>query len=317
MEKISENYKIPSLKESIISEAGSENAWNRLVETSKTHPIIARALKEGLYKDSANALSGVQATIVPNIYPNLFARKLLRVVPTVNAAERFHVGKRGYVLKTNGVGQPNTAEAVGRLGTPIDINANLIAEGKQSWDETFREDFPIGILDFVTSDMQGEVIKTENEDVVTLLNAITATDLAGGAEQTITNGAPTWAQILAMIATFEDGDYPDVCLMGKTEFFYLFQLDQFLNGLYDKGNTFDIPNLSVYNSVLRMTFIGSSISGVVTTMVNSRRAGAMVLRSDLSVIPWTNTEDGKYGLRCRERYGMGIVKAGSVARADY
>jgi hypothetical protein len=297
-----------NLKEAYLKDPElGEPAWNKLCEASKSHPIIARALREGLYQDAAQALGAMQNEIVSVIYPRLIARELLRVIPTKNTSERFYIGKRAYVLENSGT--------IARIGakpdTPVDITANKVVTSGQEWNEDYTEDVPYNVLGFQTENLQKEFARKENTDVIALFNAITAGDLAGGGEVTITNGAPTWAEILTGIGAFGD-DYPDLVALNTTEFLSLFKLQEFTNSLYNKS--VEGPKMySVTNSLLGIRFIGHS-QITKTLFVNTRRAGAMLTRQDLNIVPWENKETRKFGVNARERYGMGIIWPDAVAR---
>jgi len=296
----------------MIPEAGGlkEAAFARLATEAAMHPIIRRALQEGLYQDAAAALEAMQHDIMSVVYPRLIARDLLRVVPTVNTSERFYLGKRGYILANRG----HVAEINSKPDTPVDITASIVNTGGESWSEDFVEDVPWNIMNFESEGLAGEFARGENADCITLFNAISTGNLAGGAEVTVTDTNPTWAQILELIGKFGD-DYPDVIALNTVEFLGLFKLDQFVNALYKGADTG--PRLySVNHALLGIKFIGHS-QVTKTLAINTKRAGVMLMRSDMNVMPWEDKAQRKFGVNARERYGMGILRPDAVARGTY
>ena len=299
------------LKEAVLKDPElGEKHWNKLVEGAAKHPIIKRALAEGLHSDVAAALGGMQTVVQDALYPKQLARELLTVIATTKTMERFYKGLRGYTF--NNEGKPY---ATGPKTTYQDIGVNITRTAKQEWNQDFAEDIPWDIMAFEARNMGKEIGRDETADAIALFNAITTTDLAGAAEVTITNGAPTWVQIIDLIAALmAHDDYPTVIALNPDEFTNLLTLDQFINALYaDHQNWRDGV---VLHTQLGIKFI--SCSQITKTLaVNTDRAGVLLLRQDMMTVPWEDEGNFKYGISARERYGMGILWTTSVARGTY
>jgi hypothetical protein len=304
--------KIPplNLSEAVINEQGSQ-AWADLLSLSKMHPIIKRVLREGLYSDAANALGGMQAVITDILYPQLISREALSVINTTKISERFYKGKRGYTFNNEG-----QVYATGpKADTPIDIAVNKTNTAKQEWNLNFAEDVSWDVMSFEARNMAAELARTENADVVTLFNAIANADLAGGAEVTITDGAPTWAQIIAALKVCAAANfYPTKVFMGAEEFMGLFSLQEFISALYNDQQ--DAGQFRAHHASLGIDFFGSS-AVTKSLFVDTNRAGILLIRSDVQTVPWEDKANFKYGISSRERYGMGILWANAVARGDH
>jgi hypothetical protein len=302
-----------SFKEAVLKDPeGGEAVWNNLVKGSEMHPIIKRVLREGLYSDAAAALGGMQNIIIDALIPRLISREALFVIKTTKIAERFYKGKRGYTFNNEG-----KVYATGpKPDTPIDVSVNLTETAKQQWNLNFAEDVSWDVMSFESRNMVNELAREENEKTVTLFNAIANGDLAGGAEFTITNSAPTWAQIITGLQNCAAADfYPDKVFMGAAEFMYLFNLDQFISALY---NTTPQANgqFRTHHASLGIDFFGSS-AVTKTLMIDSKRAGVLLLRSDVQTVPWEDKANFIFGISSRERYGMGIIWPNAVARGTY
>lgn len=302
--------KTPFNLEEAVTRAEGPGFFAQLKEQAPKHPIIARAVREGIYPDAIGALGGMQKVVYNALYPKLVSRKLLSIVNTQNNAETFYKVKSGYVLTNQG-----TVMAVGpKPNTPVTINADRTNTAKQEWNQNVQEDVPWDIMGIESQDMIADLAKQENADVVTLFNAIANGDLAGGAEVTITDGAPTWAEIIAGLKKFGD-DYPDVVALNNEEFLGLFNIEQFISKLYSSGDP-QPGTYIAYHPILNITFLGCS-QVTKTLFVNSKRAGALILRSDILTVPWRKESEFLYGISSRERYGMGILHSNAVGRGTH
>lgn len=293
------------LRDPEIGEAG----FNRLCEESKSHPIIGRALKEGLFGDAAAALTAAQTQILDPVYPYFLSREVLSLIRTTKIAERFHKGLVGYTFDNAG-----NVLATGPKSAYQDIGVNKTYTEKQEWDQNFVEDVSWDVAAFESRNIPKSIAKQENADVVTLFNAIAAANLAGGAEQTITNGAPTWAEITVLIKKLLVNDYfPTHIFMNPDEFGNLFNIAEFMSSLYNETKFDGDQHGTWLHQKTGIKFISCSQATKVIA-VDSRVAGILLLRSDIIIQPWENRADFIYGMSGRERLGLGVLYPLAVAR---
>jgi hypothetical protein len=286
-------------------ELGS-GAWKNLVDSATKHPIVSRALKEGLFSDGAAALGGMQNTVIDAAYPTQISRELLKVIPTKSVAQRFYKGKVGYVFDNEG-----HVMATGPKVSYLDISVNKTYTAKQEWNQDFAEDVPWNVASWEAEKLGLDIAKQETTDVVALFNAIAAGSLAGGAEVTITDGAPTWTQIIAGLTNLWKVDRnPSVVAMNPHEFGGLMLLPEFINSLYNSG---EVRNGVIKHTTLGISFISCSLI-TKTLFVDTNYAGALLLRQDIMTQPWEDRANFMYGISARERAGLGILFADAVAR---
>jgi len=304
--------KLPDFKESIVKDPEmGEAVYNRMLKTAEGHPVVIRALKEGIFADQSGALSGMQAMVYTPLRAKLVGRELLKVIPTTKPAERFSRIKGGYVLENSG--------KVFRTGpkpdTPFDLVANRTQSSSQEWDQNTVEDMPWDLLTYESQELINDMAQKENTDVVTLFNGITATDLAGGAEVTITDNNPTWAEIITGLQKFKD-QLPNVIALNLAEFLGLFKATEFISNLYGDPLKITMEFEARHAAMPTIKFIGSSAI-TKTLFVNTQRAGVMLLRQDVMTQPWVDQANFKYGVSARSRYGMGIFYPDSVVRGTH
>jgi len=302
-----------SFKEAIIKDQDfGESGWKEKFENAALrNPLYKKALKEGLYSDVAGALGAVQSQVVAAAFPDLIGRDLIRVIPTTNVLEKFPKELRPYAWVTGEAPVPRT----GRRVEFTTINVDKEIECAQEWTESYVEDATWNVLAYQTEGIGKAIGRLETEKIIALYEGITAANLAGGAEKTITDGAPTWAQICALIGAVEAEDFhPTVVAMNPSEFTGLYALDQFVSALY-----LDHQNMgkgSVYHTTLGVTFIRSSLcSKCVAIDVNA--AAVMLLRRDITTKPYENPGENTYGVHGSERIGLGVLRSKAVARGDH
>jgi hypothetical protein len=280
--------------------------WKELEASANRHPIVSRALTEGLFSDAAAALGDMQNTVVDAAYPTQIARELLKVIPTKSVAQRFFKGKRGYVFDNEG-----HVMSTGPKVSYLDIPVNKTYTAKQEWNQDFAEDVPWNVASWEAEKLGLDLANQETADAITLFNAIANGDLASGAEITITSGAPTWAQIIAGLkALWKVNRRATVVAMDPDELGGLLLLPEFINSQYNSG---DLRNGVIMHTTLGIRFISCSLI-TKTLFVDTNFAGALLMRQDIMTQPWEDKANFKYGISARERAGLGILFADAVAR---
>lgn len=301
-----------NLKEAIEKDpALGPSEWKRLCETYGQHPIIRGGINEGLFADVALALGGMQTQVIQAAYPAQISREVLSVVRTTKAAERFYKQKAtGYVFDNSG-----NVMALGPKVTNVDITPNKTYTTKQEWNQDFAEDVSWDITGFYANILGQDIAKKENTDVITLLEAIVAGDLAGGAEMTVTDGAITWAQIVTGIKAMRKVNRaPSVIIGNSDELLNLLNVAEFMSSLYNQAQ--DWRQGVVYHTQLGIKFITCSLCNKVV-WIDPARAGVLLLRQDIMTQPWEDRANFMVGISGRERVGMGILDANAVARGDH
>jgi hypothetical protein len=286
-----------------------ETGWKEKFEIpAARNPVYRKALAEGLYSDVAGAVGGVNNVVVKAATPLLVSRAMIKVVPTNNAIERFAKEIRAYAFVTGEAPPMKT----GARAEFEDVKADLEIACSQEWSESFAEDAGWNILAWEIEAIGKAIARVETAKVDALYEAIAAANLAGGAEKTITDGAPTWAQICDLIAAVESEDFhPNIIAMNPHEFGGLCKLPEFISSLY-KGNLNLTAGMGSHTS-LGVDFISSSL--VVSTLaIDTDAAAAMIVRRNLTAKPYERPDANMYGVQASERIGMKILRSKAVAR---
>ena len=296
-----------NFKESILKDPElGEGYWNELTAKAQVNPLYKKLLKEGLYSDVAGALGSIQSTVWDALLPATIGREMIKVIPTKNAIERFPKDIRGYAWE----GEGPAMDIAGRVEMQ-DIKANIEIKSKKTWTESFVEDASWNVLQWQIASIGAAIARYETEKIDAMYEGVADADLAGGAEVTVTDGAPTWAQVTALIKTVQkENAYPNVIAMNPDEFGGLLVLDQFISGLYLEHN--NVKPGVIYHTTLDVTFICSSlVSSTLCMDINA--AAAMIVRRDATTKPYEEAPD-KYGVFGSERIGMGVLRTKAVAR---
>jgi hypothetical protein len=299
---------VNKLKEAIIKDPDlGEAVWNEYTAKAQHNPVYKKLIKEGLYSDVAGALGAVQDVVWAAAQPALIGREIIKVIPTKNALERFPKELRAYAWEGEG-----PAYDTGARPEMQDVKADKELSSKKEWTESFAEDASWDVLRWQIEAIGRALARLETEKVIASYNGIAAASLAGGAEKTITAGAPTWAQIVDLVEAVDAEDFSTtVVAMKPAEFGGLMKLDNFISSLYrDPSN---MRNGVVYHTSLGVTFLRSSLL-TKSLAIDINTAGVMLLRRDVATKPYEDSGRNMYGVFGTERVGVGILRTKAVAR---
>jgi hypothetical protein len=301
---------LKTFKEGIIKdpEFGEEGWKSKFELPASVNPYYKKALKEGLFSDVSGAIGAVQTQVVDAAWPLMIGRDIIKVVPTKNVLEKFPKELRPYAWITGEAPVPRTGRRVEFQSISVDKEI----ECAQEWTESYIEDASWNVLAYQTEGIGRAIARKETELINSLYTGITATDLAGGAELTVTDGAPTWAQITALITAVErENFHPNVIAMNPHEYGGLMQLDQFISSLYK--NNENMRKGSIKHTTLDITFVYSSLI-TQTLCLDIDNAAVMLLRRDLTTKPYDNPGTNSHGVHGSERIGLGVLRTKAVAR---
>jgi hypothetical protein len=90
--------------------------------------------------------------------------------------------------------------------------------------------------------------------------------------------------------------------------------DKFIHAQYLPSGQTDL-DLGTVTSVLGMRIHATTLVPNGTAFaIDTRVAGIMLLRRDVTVEDWEDVKTGQYGIRATTRFGLGILRANAVAR---
>jgi len=301
---------VNQLQESVLRDPElGKQVWEQYLQRASVNPIYKKLIYEGLYRDVAGALGAVQDVVWAAAQPKTIGRELVKVLSTKNALERFPKEIRAYAW----IGGEAPPPGIGGRVETQDVKPDLEISSKKKWSESFVEDAAWDVLRWQIESIGKAIARLETEKIMAAYNAIASADLATGAEITITDGAPTWAQVCDLISAVDREDFtPAVIAMNPHEFGGLMKLDQFVNSLYaDPQKT--LRKGVFYHTKLDITFVSSSLV-TKALCVDINAATAFLVRRDLSTKPYEDPSRNMYGVMGTERVGIGVLRTKAVAR---
>jgi len=299
------------LMEAIINDDElGEAAWREMIGNAGKNPLFSKILKEGLYTDVAGALGAVHDAVWPAAWENAIGRELIKVIPTTKALERFPKEIKAVAYETGEAPPMGT----GGRAEMTDVQANIEISAKKEWSQGYIEDASWNVLAYQLGGIGRALAKKESQKIIATYNAITAGSLATGGEITITDNAPTWAQVVDLVSAVAEADFvPEVVAMNAPEFGYMFNHDQFISSLYLPHGRSDIRKGVIYHSGLGVKFVRSTLISK-SLCIDTNAAGVFLLRREVNTKSYENPGKNMFGAQGNERYGCGILRAAGVAR---
>jgi HK97 family phage major capsid protein len=298
----------------------SEQCEQRLlyeqVKLKADHPFLKRYLKlgvkEGFFSDMAGALGKMHDTLVPAAWPELVGRQIIKVKPTTEAMERFPIdsGTVAYAYAEGAV-----TRLSGKKKTTVDVNTDVLAEASDEWTQEYLEDATWNVMDNAVENIGNALGVHETQKIIGLYDAISAGDLAGGAELAGGGTVMSWTKLLQLWLALK-GEYrrPTVFALNDMQMAQLLNDATFVNAQYLPSSETDIEQGLVSGALGAKIVASPHISNGTAYAIDTRVAAIMLLRRDVTAQDWEDPKNGKYGVRATTRFGLGVLKANAVAR---
>lgn len=294
----------------------TNEAWHLMEEQAKRNPFFQLVktfgIKEGLFSSDAGALGFVYATVSDMSQPNTLGRELLEVIPTTEPTLRYPKAKTR--AKAQKISEKSPL-LLGEKYTYEDIDCDIEIATGEKWTQSFLEDAKWNVLARQVEAIGKGLAYTETEDVVALYNAITAADLAGGSQITLTDPI-TWTEFLSLLEAVDNEDFvPRVVAVSPEVWYELFTLTEFINSVYVTSEKGLKPNVMKVIAPNDLTIVKSSLV-TKTLVIDTEAAAVMALRRDAMIRPYEDPKALEYGVVGSERYGLKVLRANAVARGS-
>lgn len=294
--------------EEALNADSKEPKLQSLIKQAEQHPFFNLGLREGIYKDYAQALGMIHDIVVDAAVPELIGREIINVLPVKRDPVRFIKAAVGKAWKTGEAPAPVTPETY----SAQNVSAYEVKAAAE-WTQSFLEDAEWNVEQRFVAECGRSVAQFETEDIIALYNNISSSDLAGGNELTIASPI-TWQNFTALITRVRNANWhPNVVAVSETVYGELLSLDQFVSSLYHN------PEKNIRTGVISTT-LGVDVvhSSLITKSlaIDTRVAAVMTLRRDLTTKPYENPAEDKYGVSVTERYGLAVLRANAVARGS-
>lgn len=309
----------PKLFESLQSQSRQfleqKQAYEQLKQKTE-HPFLKRyvqmGVKEGLFSDMVGALGRMHDTLVQSAWPELIGRNIITVRPTTETMERFplDVGAVAYRYSEGAV-----TRLSGKKTSTVDIYTDQLAESANEWTREYLEDATWNVMDNAIEKIGLALGQNETEKIIALYAGIAAGDLATGAELAGGSAVLSWAQLLKLHHAVRSHNWrPNILAVNEMQLHQLLNDDKFVHAQYLPSGQTDLEQGAV-TSVLGMKVQASTLVPNGTAYaIDTRVAGVMLLRRDVTTEDWEDVKSGKYGVRATTRFGIGVLRSNAVAR---
>ncbi len=309
----------PKLFESLQSQSRQfleqKQAYEQLKQKTE-HPFLKRyvqmGVKEGLFSDMVGALGRMHDTLVQSAWPELIGRNIITVRPTTETMERFplDVGAVAYRYSEGAV-----TRLSGKKVSTVDIYTDQLAESADEWTREYLEDATWNVMDNAIEKIGLALGQNETEKILALYAGIAAGDLATGEELAGGSAVLSWAQLLKLHHAVRSHNWrPNILAVNEMQLHQLLNDDKFVHAQYLPSGQTDLEQGAV-TSVLGMKVQASTLVPNGTAYaIDTRVAGVMLLRRDVTTEDWEDVKSGKYGVRATTRFGIGVLRSNAVAR---
>jgi hypothetical protein len=287
-----------------------------LLKQKTEHPFLKRyvqmGVKEGLFSDMVGALGRMHDTLVQSSWPELIGRNIITVRPTTETMERFplDVGAVAYRYSEGSV-----TRLSGKKASTVDIYTDQLAESADEWTREYLEDCTWNVMDNAIEKIGLALGQNETEKILALYAGIAVGDLATGEELAGGNAVLSWAQLLKLHHAVRSHNWrPNILAVNEMQLHQLLNDDKFVHAQYLPSGQTDLEQGAV-TSVLGMRVQASTLVPNGTAYaIDTRVAGVMLLRRDVTTEDWEDVKSGKYGVRATTRFGIGVLRSNAVAR---
>lgn len=302
------------LKEATIREKG-EAFYNARLERMRGNPffqVVKRGLKKlaeaemtPLDNSDITAYGEVYAAVIEGLSPFL-SREIAQVYMTDKPAETFHYSD----TPATGDVSASTEQGDASEMTPITVTANRERGLTPKWNRSYLEDCSWAVLEQQVKEA-GKAIEIDVMDFV--ISEYIAGAVAVPFVSSDLGGSLSWAEFCAAVGAHEAADaHPDVLLVHPTTYGELLALDQFVSSLYVGSD--EAMRSGIVKTTFGLTIVRSSrMTEGLGLLIEKARAGALVIRADVSIEPFERPEVNKYGFTARIRYGFDTI----VPKATY
>lgn len=301
-----------------LKEAYGEEQYQQVMEKAKSAPRFMRLLKKHLKEDVTGqwapsmdfdddcAVSAIHDAVVEGAEPNL-SRQFVSIFHTTKPSLTIPLGDTAtaHDLENNEYIEDNEQECADV--NCIKIDADEEPGSTCSWTRKNLEDASWDVMARQARQAGRAIDEYVMDNILDTFDAVAEGDLAGGAIQTFTQGAMTWAEFVNIITTVECEDFhPDYVIMNPYEYGLLLGIDQFISSLYAGSD--QVVRSGIVKTTLGVTVIRSSrVRQGIIYCVDSDKVLATVIRRDLQVEPFEYPNKNKYGFTASMRIGKDMM----------
>lgn len=288
----------------------------KMVGQAEKNQLLKRYLevgiKEGLFSDMAGALGHMRRNLVKCAYPQLIGRKIISWAPTNEPSERFPIDN-GAIAYTYTEGA--TTRLSGKKNEVVTISCGILADASEKCTREFIEDATWNTFENFTENVSNSLAAEETKRVISLYEAVSNGDLAGGGALDQNNHLMDWNAVLKLHNAVRGKNLrPTVLVMNEVQLGQLLLDNRFIEYDYLPSSEVDLEQ-GIVRKVLGMNVQSSTLvpNGTVYA-IDTRYAGKMLVRRDITVEDWNDPATGDYGVRATTRFGLGVLRSNAIAK---
>jgi len=289
----------------------SELDWSEdFLGKAKGNALIRRVMREYVLSDVSGALGIVHDVAIEAAKKMAVGRDTIWLVPVTQPLVRFYLAQRGAVWRISEGPPPQTPERY----TTKDIQVEYEYGYDALFSQAYLEDIPFNVIQRAIQDAAQLMEEKLTSDIVALYEAVSAGNLAGGAEISAASaGTLAWADLVNAWTRIKKAGYnADVAMIHPDQIADLWSDDKFIHSFYF-GEKVDVER-----GVLGQTYLGFKIvetdlcTATKVHLIDTTKAAACLMRRDILTQPYE--ERLSQGVVNTIRYGLGTLRADAVAR---
>ena len=269
-------------------------------------------IRENLFSDLAGALGYMHSQLIKCAYPELIGRKIIAVRKTKEPAEKFPIDSKAFAYS---YAEGATMRLSGKTNEVITIGTDITADVSQEFTKEFVEDATWNVMENVIERIGKALAEDETSRVLSLYGSVAAVDLAGGEVIDQGNEMMNWNAVLKLRTAVRSENWkPKVLVMHETQLHQLLLDNKFIK--YDSlpSSEVDIGQGLIRKIVGMDVQTSTLVPNGIAYVIDTRVAGMMLVRRDVTIQDWTDPAVGKYGFRGTTRFGLGVLRSNAIAK---
>jgi len=304
---------MPKLFETLQKDEKFTKEISQSSQKAMANPFFQRVMKEALLSDSSLALGKVHDAVIEAALPELVGRELVQIIETEEPFLRIFKAKKGKAYRS---AQLSTTWVTGESYETQDVKADKEIRAIAEFTKRFLEDAKWPVMERQAKEVGRAIGEMETTEIKDIYEAISASDLASGAEISATTpGTLAYGDVLkAWKAVKAENFNPTVLAVSPNKAGDLWDDDKFIHSFYF-GELQDKERGIFGSSILGFKVVVSSIlPDNRAHMIDVKNASVMLLRRDIMIEPYGDLKNDAYGIVASERIGLAVLRTKAVAR---
>ncbi|RJS79674.1 hypothetical protein CW708_01860 [Candidatus Bathyarchaeota archaeon] len=304
------------LYEALIQKTEYKEHYDRVIAEAEKNPllkkVIQNGIKEGLWSDDSQAIGKIHDSIVQAVYPAAISREIITVRTTSQPKERFI---KRYATEAYVAAEGGGVNVIPAKTSYVDITCDIIIKAASEWTREMVEDATWNVMDYELQDLGKAVAVQETEKVLSVYDAIDASNLAGGSKLDGEAANLSWTMLLKLFNVIIGENYkPTVFAMNPIHAIQLLDDDKFVHSAYLPSESKIRNGVLTEIQPLNVKVVASTkITAGTVYAIDTDAAAVMLIRRDLTSEPYEDPKEGLYGIVASERIGIGIIQPKAVA----